>query len=88
MGSEVERLREKVDSLRRMQEEKEKEVEEAEDMVTGNQGADGEFVQVECLSNIVLSLNLILGSDDFICNILRAKLPSQNYEYNKENAIT
>ena len=66
MGSEVERLREKVDSLRRMQEEKEKEVEEAEDMVTGNQGADGEFVQVdsESLSNIVLSLNLILGSDD------------------------
>lgn len=68
MGSEVERLREKVDSLRRMQEEKEKEmeVEGAEDMVTGNQGADGEFVQVdsESLSNIVLSLNLILGSDD------------------------
>ena len=66
MGSEVERLREKVDSLRRMQEEKEKEVEEAEDIVTGNQGADGEFVQVdsESLSNIVLSLNLILGSDD------------------------
>ena len=68
VGSEVERLREKVDSLRRMQEEKEKEmeVEGAEDMVTGNQGADGEFVQVDSksLSNIVPSLNLILGSDD------------------------
>ena len=65
MGSEVERLREKVDSLRRVQEEKEKEEEEvegAEDMIIGNQGADGEFVQVESLSRISL---LILGSDDF-----------------------
>ena len=81
VGSEVERLREKVDSLRRMQEEKEKEieVEGAEDIVTGNQGADGEFVQVDSksLSNIVLSLNLILGSDD-----LFHLQHSRNYEYN------
>ena len=56
VGSEVERLREKVDSLRRVQEEKEKEEEEvegAEDMIIGNQGADGEFVQVESLSKIL-----------------------------------
>ena len=55
VGSEVERLREKVDSLRRVQEEKEEEeeVEGAEDMVIGNQGADGEFVQVEPLSRIL-----------------------------------
>ena len=58
MGSEVERLREKVDSLRRMQEEKEKEmeVEEAEDMVTGNEGADGEFVQVDSLCQTLFRL--------------------------------
>ena len=55
VGSEVERLREKVDSLRRVQEEKEmeEEVEGVEDMIIGNQGADGEFVQVESLSKIL-----------------------------------